>query len=75
MQRNMNNFGYVPDEDYGYVPDEDVPQDVAEFNAMTGKYDPSGQPAIVSWDSFEQYVREQAAEMDKIRAAGWIVLW
>jgi len=75
MQRNMNNFGYVPDEDYGYVPDEDVPQDVAEFNAMTGKYDPSGQPAIVSWDSFEQYVREQAAEMDKIRAAGSIVLW
>ena len=75
MSRFNTNFGYIPDENYGYVPDEDVPQDVAEFDAMTGKYDPTGQPAIVSWDSFEHYAQEQAAAMDKIRAAGWIVLW
>jgi hypothetical protein len=30
---------------------------------------------IVSWDSFEHYAREKANEMDKIRAAGWLVLW
>ena len=72
---NTDNFGYVPDEDYGFIPEEDVPQDVADFDAMTGKYDPNGQPAIVSWDSFEYFVQEKAAEMDKIRAAGWVVLW
>jgi hypothetical protein len=75
MQRKNNNYGSISDENYGYVPDEDVPQDVAEFDAMCGKYDPTGQPAIVSWDSFEHFAQEQAVEMDKIRAAGWIVLW
>jgi hypothetical protein len=73
--KNLHNYGYIPDEDFGYIPDEFVPEDVAEFDAMTGKYDPSGQPAIVSWDSFEAHVREQADTMDKIRSAGWIVLW
>jgi hypothetical protein len=73
--RNQNNFGYIPDEDHGYIPDEFVPEDVAEFDAMTGKYEQSGQPGIVSWDSFEAHVREQADTMDKIRSAGWIVLW
>jgi hypothetical protein len=73
--KNLHNFGYIPDEDHGYIPDEFVPEDVAEFDAMTGKYDPSGQPGIVSWDSFEAYAREQADTMDKIRSAGWIVLW
>jgi len=72
---NRNYYGYIPDENYGYIPEEDVPEDVAEFNAMRGKYDPSGQPAIVSWDSFEHFVQEQAAAMDRIRSAGWIVLW
>jgi hypothetical protein len=71
----MTNYGYVPDEDHGYIPDEFVPEDVAEFDAMTGKYDQLGQPAIVSWDSFEPFVREHADTMDRIRAAGWIVLW
>jgi len=72
---DKNNFGYIPDENYGYIPDEEEPQGAAEFDAMTGKYDPAAQPAIVSWDSFEPFVREQAVEMDKIRAAGWVVLW
>jgi len=73
---DKNNYGYIPDQDqFGYIPDELVPEDIAEFDAMTGKYDPTGQPAIVSWDSFEPFVREQADTMDKIRAAGWIVLW
>ena len=62
-------------DNYGYVPDEMVPEDVLEFDAMTQKYDPAGQPTIVSWDSFEPFVREKAAEMDKIRAADWEVLW
>ena len=72
---NKDNYGYIPDENYGYIPDEMVPEDVAECDAMTGKYDPAGQPGIVSWDSFEPYVREKADEMDRIRAAGWVVLW
>ena len=72
---NTNNNGYIPDEDYGYVPDELVPEDVAEFDAMTGKYDSSGQPAIVSWDSLEPHVQTQAGHVEKIRAAGWSVLW
>ena len=75
MQRYTEDYGYIPDEDYGYIPDEFVPEDVAEFDAMTDKYDSAGQPAIVSWDSLESHVREQAETMDKIRAAGWIVLW
>jgi len=61
--------------DYGYIPDELVPEDVLAFDAMTGKYDPSGQPAIVSWQSLEPFVWKQANTMDKIRSAGWIVLW
>ena len=61
--------------DYGYIPDEFVPEDVLEFDAMTCKYDATVQPAIVSWDSLESYVREQAGTLDKIRSAGWIVLW
>jgi len=72
---NKNDFGYIPDENFGYIPDEFVPEDVAEFNALTGKYDPTGQPAIVSWDSLESYVRKQAETMDAVRAAGWLVLW
>ena len=75
MTRLNTNYGYVPDEDYGFIPEEFVPQDVAEFDAMTGKYDPAGQPAIVSWDSLESFVQEQAETLDKIRSAGWIVLW
>ena len=69
------NKGCIPDDNYGYVPDEFVPEDVTACNLMTQKYDPTGQPAIVSWDSFESSVQQQAADMDKIRAAGWIVLW
>ena len=65
----------IDKDNYGYVPDEMVPEDVLEFDAMTQKYDQTGQPAIVSWDSFEYFVKEKAAEMDRIRAAGWIVLW
>ena len=72
---NTNNFGYIPDEDHGYIPDEVIPEDAAEFDALTSKYDPKGQPALVSWDSFEPHVRKQADTMDKIRASGWIVLW
>jgi len=72
---NKDNYGYIPDENFGYIPDEFVPEDVLEFDALTGKYDPSSQPAIVSWDSFESFVQEQAEKMDKIRAAGWVVLW
>ena len=75
MKRLNTNYGFVPDENYGLIPEEDVPQDAAEFNAMCGKYDPAGQPAIVSWGDFEHVVQEKADEMDKIRAAGWIVLW
>jgi hypothetical protein len=63
------------DENFGYIPDEFVPEDVAECNAMTAKYDPSAQPGIVSWDSLEPFVREQADTVDKIRAAHWVVLW
>ena len=73
--KNLNNFGYIPDEDHGYIPDEFMPEDVAEFDAMTDKYDPAGQPAIVSWDSLEPFVQDQVDTMDKIRAAGWFVLW
>ena len=62
-------------DNYGYIPDEFVPEDAAEFDALTGKYDPAAQPSIVSWDSLEPYVREQADTMDKIRSAGWIILW
>jgi hypothetical protein len=69
-----NNYGYIPDEN-GYIPEEFVPEDVAEFDSLTGKYDQTGQPSIVSWDSFEPHVQEQARGMDKIRAAGWVVLW
>jgi len=65
----------IDENNYGYIPDEFAPEDVLEFNALTGKYDPSGQPAIVAWDSLEPHVREQADTMDKIRAAGWKVLW
>ena len=65
----------IEQENYGYIPDKFVPEDVAEFDAMTGKYDPTGQPAIVLWDSLESHLREQAETMDKIRSAGWIVLW
>jgi len=72
---NKDNYGFVPDEDYGFIPEEFVPEDVAEFNAMCGKYDPTGQPCIVSWDSFEHFAKEKADEMDRIRLAGWIVLW
>ena len=75
MTRLNTNYGYVPDENYGFIPEEDVPQDVAEFNAMCGRYDPTGQPAIIAWGDFEHVVQEKAAEMDKIRAAGWSVLW
>jgi hypothetical protein len=76
MKRFINtNYGYVPDENYGYTPEEDVPEDVAEFNAMSGKYDPSGQPAIVSWDTILPFVQEQGDTLDKVRAAGWQVLW
>jgi hypothetical protein len=76
MRRQLNtNYGYVPDEDYGFIPEELVPEDAAEFDAMTGKYDPAGQPAIVSWESFEPFVKERADEVDKMRAAGWNVLW
>jgi hypothetical protein len=74
-QLNNINYGYIPDEDHGYIPDEFVPEDALEFDALTGKYDPTAQPAIVSWESFEPHVREQAERMDKIRSAGWIVLW
>jgi len=66
-QLNENN--------YGYIPDEFAPEDVAEFNALTNRYNPTGQPAIVTWDTLEPYVREQADTMDKIRSAGWSVLW
>ena len=62
-------------EDFGYIPDEFVPEDVAEFNALTQKYDPTGTPAIVAWNSLEPHVREHAETMDKIRVAGWQVLW
>ena len=62
-------------DNYGYIPDEFAPEDVAEFNALTGKYDPTGQPAIVVWNTLEPHVREQADTMDKIRSAGWIILW
>jgi len=72
---DKNNFGYEPDYNFGYIPEEMVPEDVTEFEAMTGKYDPAGQPAIVSWDSFEPFVQQQIEQMDKIRSAGWIVLW
>jgi hypothetical protein len=72
---DKNNYGYIPDENFGYIPDEVIPEDAAEFNALTGKYDASAQPAIVSWESFEPHVREQAETMDKIRSAGRIVLW
>jgi hypothetical protein len=61
--------------DYGYIPDEFVPEDVLEFDARTGKYDPSAQPGIVAWDSLEPYIHEQADTLDKIRSAGWRVLW
>ena len=69
------NYGYVSDENYGYTPDESAPEDVAEFNALTKKYDQTGQPGIVAWDALEPHVREQAETMDAIRAAGWRVLW
>ena len=72
---DKNNYGYIPDENFGYIPDELVPEDVAEFNALTDKYHQAAQPAIVSWETFEPHVREKADEMDKIRAAGLIVLW
>jgi len=65
----------TPTENYGYIPDEFAPEDVLEFNALTKKYDQTGQPAIVAWDSLEPHVREQAETMDAIRAAGWRVLW
>ena len=61
--------------DYGYIPDEFVPEDVWAFDVMTEKYNPSAQPGIVSWDSLEPFVREQGDTLEKIRAAGWIVLW
>ena len=75
MNRLNANYGYIPDEDHGYIPDDFVPEDVAECDAMTGKYDPTAQPALVSWESFEPFAKAQAGTMDKIRAAGWIVLW
>jgi hypothetical protein len=77
---HKENVHYKPmthfnDDNYGYIPDEFAPEDALEFDALTGKYDPSEQPSIVAWDSFESFVQEQAETMDKIRAAGWIVLW
>jgi len=68
-------FNYCPDENYGFVPEEEAPQDVAEFNAMCGRYNPHGQPAIVSWDSFASFAQEKAAEATKLRTAGWCVFW
>ena len=68
------SYGNLPEENYGYVPDEFVPEDVAEFNAMCGN-DQAGQPAIVTWDSLESHVKEQACTIDAIRSAGWSVLW
>jgi len=70
LQRTMNQI-----ENYGYIPDEFVPTDVAEFDALTQKYEQTGQPSIVAWESLAPQVGEQAAAMDKIRAAGWRVLW
>ena len=64
-----------PNDNYGYIPDEFVPEDVSEFDALTQKYNPSGSPAIVAWDVLEPFVQEQAETMDKIRSAGWVVLW
>jgi len=66
-------YSYTNEEDYGYIAD--TPQDIAEFGSMEGRYDPTGQPAIVSWNTLEPVVEQKAAEMDKIRAAGHIVLW
>ena len=60
---------------YGYIPDEWVPEDTAEFDALTEKYHQAGQPSIVSWNSLEPHVQAQAEKMDSIRSAGWIVLW
>jgi hypothetical protein len=60
---------------YGYIPDEFVPEDALAFDAHTERYDPTGQPGIVAWESLESHVQEHANTMDKIRSAGWIVLW
>ena len=68
-------MSHINDPNYGYIPDEFAPEDVAEFNALTKRYDQTGQPAIVAWDSLEPHVQEQAETMDAIRAAGWKVLW
>ena len=62
-------------DNFGYIPDEFAPEDVAEFDAFTQKYDQTGKPAIVTWASLEPHVREQAETMDAIRAAGWRVFW
>ena len=72
---NIKDFGYIPDEDFGYIPDEFVPEDIAEFDVMVGKYNQAGQPAIVSWNAFESIVQTQADTMEQIRTAGWQVLW
>jgi hypothetical protein len=69
-------YGYTPDRNfYGYEPDEFAPQDVAAFDAMAQRYDPTGQPAIVSWSSIEPVLYEQAKTMDAMRTAGWQILW
>jgi hypothetical protein len=64
----MTNF--TIENNYGYIPDEFVPEDVLEFNALEKKYDPTGQPTLVSWNSLEPFVQEQAETMDNIRSAG-----
>lgn len=68
----MSNYGYIPD---GYIPDVDLPEYAAEFDAMAGKYDPDGSPAIVTWDSFRPTVERLAEETEAVRRAGYLVLW
>jgi len=76
-QSHNIQYQHCSGENYGYIPDEFVPEDVAQFNSIaeSGRYDPTGQPAIVTWETLEPHAREQADKMDGIRAAGWIVLW
>ena len=77
MTRINREYYTTPYEDFGYVPDEFVPEDVAEFDALSDadRYAQTGQPALCTWDQLEPRVRADADKMDKIRAAGWIVLW
>ena len=72
-RKSTNDYGYIPDD--GYIPDEIMPESAAAFDALAGKYDASGTPAVTTWESFRPEVEKRAEEFDAMRKNGYLILW